>query len=113
MLAPRAACSVAAVPQHLTLLGDKLPRDVQVRSYRAEEAISRPYAVDIEISTADLSFQSDDCLQHRLLLEVQDPAGNLRHYDGLPDRVGFTAYDGRELFFRLRLRPALAALEHR
>jgi type VI secretion system secreted protein VgrG len=101
------------VPQHLTLSGDKLPRDLQVRSYRADEAISRPYAVDVEISTLDASFLIDDCLQHRALLEVEDPSGNVRHYDGLPDRVGLVSCDGDELVFRLRLRPALAALEHR
>jgi len=35
--------------QHLTLFGDKLPPDVQVRSHRAHEGISRPYAIDVEI----------------------------------------------------------------
>jgi type VI secretion system secreted protein VgrG len=110
---PAAACSVVLVPQHLTLFGDTLPHDVQVRSYRAEEAISRPYAIDVEISTADASFDVDGCLQRRLLLEAVDPAGNTRHYDGLPDRVAFVAHDGNDFFFRLRLRPALAALEHR
>jgi type VI secretion system secreted protein VgrG len=101
------------VPQHLTLLGDALPGDVVVRSYRAHEAISLPYAVELEISTTDASFRVDDCLQRRALLEVSDAQGGVRHYDGVPDRVGFVACKGDTYFFSLRLRPALAALEHR
>jgi type VI secretion system secreted protein VgrG len=48
-----------------------------------------------------------------MLLEVHDAQSGVRHYDGLPDRAGFLAYKAQEYFFRLRLRPALAALEHR
>ena len=101
------------MPPHITLHSDSLPLDARAVSYRADEAISRPYAVDVELSTTDTSFIVDDCLQHRVLLEVTDPAGNVRHYDGLPDQVGLVACHGEELIFRLRLRPALAALEHR
>jgi type VI secretion system secreted protein VgrG len=39
--------------------------------------------------------------------------GGVRHYDGLPDRVGFLTYRGSDYVFHLRLRPGLAALEHR
>ena len=101
------------MPQHLSLFGDALPGDVQVHAYSAHEGISLPYAVDVEISTSDSSFRIDDCLQRRALLEVHDAQGGSRHYDGLPDQVGFVAHEGDELFFRLRLRPALSALEHR
>jgi type VI secretion system secreted protein VgrG len=95
------------------LHGDKLPGDVQVHSFRADEGVSLPYAVDVEISTADEAFSIDDCLQHRALLEVDDAQGGVRHFDGLPDRVSFLAHKGDSFFFHLRLRPALAALEHR
>ncbi|MFO0758003.1 MAG: type VI secretion system tip protein TssI/VgrG [Byssovorax sp.] len=101
------------MPPHLTLQGDKLPGDVRVRAYRAREAISTPYEVDVEISTTDTSFRIDDCLRRRVVLEVTDAAEQVRFYDGLPDQAEFLTYDGDELFFRLRLRPAIAALEHR
>jgi type VI secretion system secreted protein VgrG len=101
------------VPGHLTLLGDNLPGDVQVQSYRAREGISLPYEVEIEIATSDPSFRVEDCVRRRMLLEVSDAQGGVRHYDGLPDRVGFVAAAGDRLFFQIRLRPALAALEHR
>lgn len=98
---------------HITLHGDALPGDVQVRSYHAREGISLPYAIDVEIATSDTSFRVEDCLQKRVLLEVDDAQGGTRHYDGVPDQVGFLGYQGEQLFFRLRVRPALAALEHR
>jgi type VI secretion system secreted protein VgrG len=101
------------VPPHLTLHGDTLPADVRVNSYRAHEGISLPYAVGIEISTSESAFRIDDCLQRRMLLEVDDAQGGVRHYDGLPDQVGFLAYKGADFSFQLRLRPSLAALEHR
>ncbi|XXT25585.1 type VI secretion system tip protein TssI/VgrG [Sorangium sp. So ce429] len=98
---------------HIVLAGRGLPADVRVHSYEADEAISVPYAVRVEISTSDPSFRVDACLQRRVLLEVDDGHGGARYYDGLPDSVGFIAYRGGEYFFHLRLRPALAALEHR
>jgi len=101
------------VPGHLTLLGDALPDDVRVLGYSAREGISIPYEVEIEIATSDASFHVDDCLRRRLILEVDDAQGEIRHFDGLPDRVGFLSHDGDDFLFHLRLRPALAALEHR
>jgi type VI secretion system secreted protein VgrG len=101
------------VPGHLTLSGDILPSDIRVLAYQAYEGISLPYAVDVEIATRDPSFRIDECLQHRLLLEIDDAQGRVRYYDGLPDRVGFLAYQNGGHVFHLRLRPALAALEHR
>ncbi|WP_437595041.1 type VI secretion system Vgr family protein [Sorangium sp. So ce1000] len=98
---------------HIVLAGGGLPSDVRVLSYEAHEAISLPYAVRVEISTSDPSFRVDACLQRRMLLEVDDGHGSVRHYDGLPDRVGFLQVQAGEYRFHLRLRPALAALEHR
>lgn len=57
------------MPQHLALHGDKVPGDALVRSYSAEEGVSLPYAVTVEISTSDTAFRVHDCLQHRTLLE--------------------------------------------
>lgn len=101
------------VSGNLTLLGDTLPDDVRVLGYRAHEGVSLPYAVEVRFATSDASFRADACLRRRLLLEVDDAQGGVRHYDGLPDRVGFVAHDGRDFVFQARLRPAIAALEHR
>lgn len=101
------------VPSHILLLGEKLPSDVQVHAYHAEEGISLPYAVNVKLSTGDSAFRIDDCLQNRTVLEVSDSQGTVRYYDGLPDRVGFVAYRGERYFFQMRLRPAIASLEHR
>jgi type VI secretion system secreted protein VgrG len=101
------------VSSYLSLLGDKLPGDTRVTSYRAHEGISFPYAVEVEIATQDASFRVEDCLRQRVLLEVADGQGGVRHFDGLPDRVGFAAHRGEDFFFHLRIRPAIAALEHR
>ncbi len=98
---------------HIILTGGGLPGDVRVLSYEAHEAISLPYAVRVEISTSDPSFRVDGYLQRRMLLEVDDGHGGVRYYDGLPDRVGFLQVQAGEYHFHLRLRPALAALEHR
>jgi type VI secretion system secreted protein VgrG len=100
-------------PGHIILAGNELPGDVQVSSYEAHEGISLAYVVDVEISTSDASFRVETCLQRRMLLQVVDGRGGVRYYDGLPDRAGFVAYRGGDFHFRLRLRPALAALEHR
>jgi type VI secretion system secreted protein VgrG len=48
-----------------------------------------------------------------MLLEVDDAHGRIRHYDGITDRVRFLAHQGDVFVFEVRLRPALAALEHR
>jgi type VI secretion system secreted protein VgrG len=72
-----------------------------------------PYEVEIEFATSDTAFRIDECLRRRTILEVNDEQGGIRHFDGLPDRAGFVAFDGHDFVFSLRLRPALAALEHR
>jgi type VI secretion system secreted protein VgrG len=48
-----------------------------------------------------------------MVLQVDDAQGNIRIYDGLPDRVSFLAHHAADNLFEVRLRPALAALEHR
>lgn len=98
---------------HMILSGERLPHDVRVRAYDAYEGISQPYAVNVEISTSSSAFRASDCLQTRMLLQVVDGRGGVRYFDGLPDRAGFVSYAHGEFLFRLRLRPSLAALEHR
>jgi type VI secretion system secreted protein VgrG len=98
---------------HLSLSSEALPADVRVQGYRSNEGISLPYEVVVEFATSDASFRVDDCLRHRMVLTIDDAQGNLRHYDGLPDRVRFLAHHAADNVFEVRLRPALAALEHR
>ena len=98
---------------HLTLSSDVLPGDVRVLGYRSHEGVSLPYEIVVQFATGDLTFCVDDCLRHRTVLQVDDSQGAIRIYDGLPDRVGFLAHHAEENHFEVRLRPALAALEHR
>jgi type VI secretion system secreted protein VgrG len=101
------------MPGHLIFSSDVLPTDVQTQGYRAHEGVSLPYAIDVQFSTGDPSFHIDACLRERMQLQVDDTQGFTRYYDGLPDRVRFTGRVGDENHFEVRLRPALAALEHR
>jgi type VI secretion system secreted protein VgrG len=98
---------------NIVLSGDVLPADAQARGYRAREGVSLPFAIEVEFSTADATFRIDDALRHRMLLEVGDAQGGVRYYDGIADRVRFLAHQGDRFVFGVRLRPALAALEHR
>lgn len=101
------------MPNHLTLQSDALPADVKVHAYSADEAISLPFTVLVDFSTEDMGFVAEDVLHRRALLTVEDAQGSARWFDGVPDEVGFTGHRGGELFFRMRLRPAIAALAHR
>lgn len=95
------------------LLGEGLPPDIVVAGYEAREGLLVPYAVEVTFSTRDASFVVEDLLQQRLALEVRDDDGKIRLFDGLPDRAAFVKATPPQLTFRLRLRPALAVLEHR
>jgi len=97
----------------LTLSADELPTDTHVCSYEASETLSAPFSINVEFRTADETFRVESCLQRRVLLQVRDALDTVRYYDGLPDEVGFVAYRAEQYYFRLRLRPALAVLEHR
>ncbi len=105
--------SGSAMSGSIVLVSDVLPRDAMAHGYRAHEGLSVPFSVEVQVSTSDPSFHVDDCLQHRMSLEVDDMQGGVRYYDGLPDRVRFLAQRDNRLYFEVRLRPALAALEHR
>ncbi|AUX42165.1 hypothetical protein SOCE26_035920 [Sorangium cellulosum] len=96
-----------------SLVGDKLPADLSVAAFEAVEGISLPYAVEVRFSTSDPSFRVEDCLRTRLCLRVTDTSGEERFFDGLVDRAGFAGLAGDIRHFDVRLRPALAALEHR
>ena len=103
----------ALMAGHLTIRSDILPADARVQGYRAHEGVSLPFVIEVQFSTGDASFRVDDCLRQRMLLEVDDTQGFIRYYDGLPDKVRFVSHQGDRSTFEVRLRPALAALEHR
>lgn len=95
------------------LMGDALPEDAYAVRFEASEAISRPYSILVDFSTDDASFRADALLRTRLSLIVEGPRGEARYFDGIADRADLLHVAGARLFFRVRLRPALAALEHR
>src|SRR5450432_342980 len=95
------------------LQGDALPADVNVVRYRAREAISTPYEVEVDFFSFDASFDVSACLSKPLLLTVVNEDGDSRNFYGVVDRASFTKVSGPKFYFRVRLRPALAALAHR
>ncbi|MEJ7730772.1 MAG: type VI secretion system tip protein TssI/VgrG, partial [Polyangiaceae bacterium] len=95
------------------LSGDGLPADILVVGYQAREGVSVPFQVEVDFSTEDEAFVVDACLRKPLLLTVVDAAGNQRVFHGVVDEAAFVQALEPKLYFRLRLRPALAALAHR
>jgi len=96
-----------------TLSGDKLPPDAFATRFEAYEAISEPYAIDVEFYTLDPAFRVNDCMRTKVCLVVADAQSRIRYFDGIVDRADFVHFTGQRFIFRLRLRPALAALAHR
>lgn len=97
----------------LDLRGDKLPADAAVIRYAAREAVSRPFEVDVELSTEDPGFRADACLRSSAALLLVDGAAGERVFHGVIERAEFTGFTGTRFLFTIRLRPALAALAHR
>lgn len=97
----------------LDLRGEKLPADVQTIRYEAREAISRPFEVDVELSTEDASWRADSCLRSSAVLTLIDAREGQRLFHGIVSRIEFSYFTGTHLHFRARLSPALSALAHR
>lgn len=98
---------------HFRLHAEALPADAVVVGFRASEKISSPYSVVVEFFTEDLTFVVDDCLRAQATLEVVDARGGQRFFDGVVDLAEMVDLITTRIHFRLRLRPALAALAHR
>ncbi len=96
-----------------TLVGDKLPGDAFATRFEAYEAISEPYEITVEFYTLDASFRVNDAMRTKVCLVVADAQQRIRYFDGIVDRAEFLHFTGQRFYFRLRLRPALAALAHR
>ncbi|HZO16882.1 MAG TPA: contractile injection system protein, VgrG/Pvc8 family, partial [Polyangiaceae bacterium] len=104
---------MAAETGYFLLHGDGLPADRNIMRYRAAEKISTPYAVEVELNTEDATFDVASCLRKRVNLEVIDGDGGQRFFDGTVDRAELVDIVETRFYFRLRFRPALAALAHR
>ncbi len=98
------------ITAQILLHGSGLPEDVLVTSYSAHEAISQLYDIRVQFCTEDRDFRIEDCLRKRLLLELADRFGSPRYLDGVVNDASFVKVAGKKLHFRVRLRPALAAL---
>jgi type VI secretion system secreted protein VgrG len=95
------------------LRGAKLPDDVQTVDYRAREAISRPYEVEVEFYTEDASFDANACLRSSMVLTVIQEHGNTRFFHGICHSIAFERHQHERLFFRVTLKPSLAAFDLR
>ena len=104
---------MSATTAIFSLEGDAIPTDATTALFEAHEAISEPYSTTIVFGTRDTSFRAEDCLRTRLCLVVTSASGQQRYFDGVVDRARFVRLVDDERHFEMRLRPALAALEHR
>jgi type VI secretion system secreted protein VgrG len=105
--------AVAASNGFIDLRGPDLPADAAVIRYEAREALSRPFEVDVELSTADAGFHAASALRKSALLSLVDGEGRQRLFHGIIDRIAFDFLTGTRFHFKLRLRPSLSALAHR
>ncbi len=96
-----------------SLEGDVIPSDATTALFDAYEALSEPYVITIVFATRDAAFRAEDCLRTRLCLVVTGASGQQRYFDGIVDRARFVRIVDDERHFEMRLRPALAGLEHR
>ncbi|MEJ7735644.1 MAG: type VI secretion system tip protein TssI/VgrG [Polyangiaceae bacterium] len=96
-----------------TLSGEKLPADAETLRYLAEEAVSLPYTVEVELATTDVAFRIEDCLRTRMALTVIAGHGLPRMFDGIVEEARFVRVVDERRTFTVRLRPMLAALAHR
>lgn len=95
------------------LKGDPLPADAVTSYFKAAEAVSEPYEIEVGFTTEDPAFRVESCLRNRLCLVVTNPRGEQRFFDGVVDQARFVRSKNKEFQFEVRLRPALAALAHR
>lgn len=104
---------MAASTGLIDLRGPGLPEDLLVIRYEVREAISRPFEIEVELSTADPGFVAATVLRKSALLTLVDAQGGQRLFHGVIDRLDFEFLTGTHFHFKLRLRPALSALAHR
>ncbi len=95
------------------LLGEHLPDDALVSQFQADEALSRPFRVDVDFSTKADSFVVEDLINQRLLLKAQLSLTSKRYFDGVVSQARFVRVAGERLHFRIRLSPSIFASTQR
>ena len=105
---------MAATNAQIELAGEALPDEALVIRYQADEGISMPFEVDVELSVpSSVNFVIDRCLRTSVALAITDDTGEKRFFHGVVDRAEYQFFTGTHHHFRLRLRPTLASLAHR
>lgn len=90
-----------------------LPDELSVRRFSAEERLSAPYEVKVEIALRDPGWSIRDALRHRAVVSLVDHQGRQRHFDGMIEHAAYVAHTGTDFHFELRIVPLLANLRHR
>jgi type VI secretion system secreted protein VgrG len=101
------------VEDRFEVRGAKLPADATAVTYRAYEAVSRPYELHVEFWTEDADFEADACLKSQLSLILLRGPEVRRFIDGVIQEITFERVRNDKLFFTARVGPALDALAHR
>ncbi|MFO0619490.1 MAG: type VI secretion system tip protein TssI/VgrG [Polyangiaceae bacterium] len=98
----------------LKLICGSLPPDASVVEFRATEALSTLYEVEVTFITKDAAFVVEDLLRAGATLTIDEQELlRFRPISGIVDRAEFLHHDGQSFFFKIRLRPPLAALTQR
>ncbi len=98
---------------HFHLHAEGLPDDVVLARFETLEKISTPFTVTVAFSTSDHGFVVDDLMRKQATLEIVDARHGQRFFDGVVDRAEMIDVVSKRVHFRIRIRPALAALAHR
>lgn len=86
-----------------TVLGDRL----RFRRMAGEEALDRPFLLELELGSADPAIELGDLLGTGMTVEIEVLGGSPRHFHGLVSRFAFAGYAGDEARYRATLRPWL------
>jgi type VI secretion system secreted protein VgrG len=86
-----------------TALADQL----RFRRLRGEEALSRPFRLDLELASDDEAIDFDGILGTPMAVEVPLSGGGTRWFHGLVSQFVFTGWEGGEARYQATLRPWL------
>jgi type VI secretion system secreted protein VgrG len=86
-----------------TVLGDRL----RFRRLSGEEALSRPFRLELELASDDEAIGLDDVLGTAMAVELPVTGGSSRWFHGLVSRFAFAGVESGEARYRAALRPWL------
>jgi type VI secretion system secreted protein VgrG len=86
-----------------TALGDRL----RFRRLLGEEALSRPFRLDLELASDDEAIEFNDVLGTPMAVEVPLTDAGRRWFHGVVSRFVFTGWEGDEARYQATLRPWL------